>query len=240
MYQITDNNEITNYLIGIRNKVSTKIKDNSLEISINNTEYNRYILEINTIKNKETIIKYYIKTPNKKSISDIEMEILSHKIVELYYNTKDNYYFYLSDILKKIKKRHIIKNIKYINKEKDSYRDLPIKSYYYKDFTLDYNNNKIYSNDEDKLKLVEKINIDKINKIYESLKDESKKETSFIIRNLWEDNIFYPLDNVDLKNIKNIKFIDTKFLNANSQNNISDKYLDILTNLVLYIYNHSI
>ena len=238
MYRIDDLKEIDNYFLNIQRRIEKELNDSNLNICINKLENGLASIKIKSLSRDEEIINYLIKSPTKKSIKDNEIEGLSNKIVGLYHNSKDKYFFYLSDILKRIKLNYIIKEIQLINKGKNSYRDISLDSYFYEGSYAQRDFTEKYSNYENKLKIVEEINIDDIKDIYKSLKTASKKKTSmYKIDNIWKEEAFEDILSVNLDDLDNIKFIDTVSTPLSLTNKKDEKYKYVLKELILTIYN---
>lgn len=238
MYRIDDLKEIDNYFLNIQRRVEKGLNDSNLNVCINKLENGLASIKIKSLSRDEEIINYLIKNPTIKTIKDDEIEGLSNKIVDLYHKSKDEYFFYLSDILKRIKLHCVIKEIQLINKSKNSYRDNSLDSYFYEGSYAQRDFAEKYSNCENKLKIVEEINIDDIKDIYKSLKTASKKKTSiYKIDNIWKEEAFEDILSVNLEDIDNIKFIDTISTSLSLTSEKDEKYKYVLKELILTIYN---
>ena len=103
MYKISDLKEIDKYFLSVQEKVEKKLNNPDLDIYMSKSENGLTSIVIKSLSKNEKIISHIIKNPTIKSVKDDEIEALSNRIVELYNNSKDAYFFYLSDILKKVK-----------------------------------------------------------------------------------------------------------------------------------------
>lgn len=236
MYKISDLKEIDKYFLSVQEKVEKKLNNPDLDIYMSKSENGLTSIVIKSLSKNEKIISHIIKNPTIKSVKDDEIEALSNRIVELYNNSKDAYFFYLSDILKKVKLSDVIRDFSLMNKEKKSYRDSSLSPYVYNGSYCEKTYKEKYSNNENTLKAVEEIKINDIKNIYKFLKKSSKKKTSsYKVNDIWEENIFE--DILPINNLDNIKFIDTISTSLSLTNRKNEKYNYILKKLILAIYN---
>lgn len=240
MYKINDLNEIEKYYLNIKNNVRKKINDSDLYISIYISENKLTYIKIKSLSKNENIINYIIKNPTIKSIKDDEIENLSNIIVTLYNKSKEAYYFYLSDILKKIKLSDILIEFHVNNKSKNSYRDQNLSPYIYQGSYDEKTYDEIYSKDnlENKLKIVEETDLNTIKDIYLFLKKCSKKKTStYKANNIWNEDTYKNIANINFENLDNIKFINTISTSLSLTSNKKEIYKYVLKNLIISIYN---
>lgn len=240
MYRINDLNEIEKYFLNIQENVRKKLNNSDLDVYIYKSENNLTSIKIKSLSKNENIINYIIKNPTIKSIKEDEIEALSNKIVCLYDNSKEAYYFYLSDVLKKIKLSDILIDFHLDNKSKNSYKDSHLSPYIYEGSYAEKSYEEKYSksNLENKLKVVEETDLSIIKDIYKYLKKCSKKKTStYKVKNIWDEDIYENISVTNLEYLDNIKFIDTVSTSLSLTADKKEKYKYVLKNLIFAIYN---
>lgn len=240
MYKINDLNEIEKYFFNIQENVRKKLNDNDLDVYIDKSENKLYCIKIKSVSKNENIINYTIKSPTVKSIKDDEIEALSNKIVSLYNNSKEAYYFYLSDVLKKIKLSDILIEFHLDNKSKNSYTDSNLSPYIYEGCYAEKSYDELYSKSslENKLKVVEETDLNIIKDIYKYLKKCCKKKTTtYKVENIWDEHVYENISVTSFENLDNIKFINTISTSLSLTADKKEKYKYVLKNLILAIYN---
>lgn len=234
MFKIESEERIEDYFCKIQEIIRERLTNDDLDISIVRLKNDLTKLKIKSISKDEDIMLYGLKMPTIKSDTDTEILKLTENIINLYNKTQDKYYFYLSDVFKKIKLSHILKEFSLINRNMQTYRDFKLSSYYYGENYSKMDISQKYSTSDNKLKILDEIELKDVKRIYKALKEASKKESSsYTVKNIWEDESLKKLSEINYENLDNVRFIKTITTSLDLIDRREENYTYVLKEMIL-------